>query len=84
MVVQRERARTHHKPEWQGSSEIEFTVKAEYFMSRVLCLCVCILPSVDGDDFNERVLPDLGQVQSGSSEPPASIFLLTQQANRVA
>jgi len=57
--------------------------KAESFMSCVLCLSVCVLPSVNGDDFNERVLPDLRQVQSSSSKSPASVFLLTQQANRV-
>lgn len=43
-----------------------------------LCFCVCILPSVNWDDFNERVLPDLGQVQSGTPESPTSIFLLSQ------
>lgn len=65
-------------------SEIEFTVRAEYFMSHSLCLCVCDLPSVNGDDFDEWVLPDLGQVQPRSSQPPASIFLLTQETNRVS
>lgn len=50
----------HNKPEWQGSSGIKFTVKAEYFMRRVQPLCVGVLPSVNGDDFNERVLPDFG------------------------
>lgn len=48
-----------------------------------LCFCVCILPSVNWDDFNERVLPDLGQVQSGTPESPTSIFLLSQETNRV-
>lgn len=81
MAVQREREHRHHKAEWQGSSEIEFTLKAEYFMGGVLRVCVCIIPCVNGDDLDERVLPDLGQVQSCATEPPASIFLLTQQTN---
>lgn len=67
MVVQRQRGGAH--------------AHAEYFMRCVFCLCVCVLPSVNGDDFNERIPPDLGQVQSSSSEPPASIFLLTQETN---
>lgn len=52
-------------------------------MRRDFCWPVCDLPRVNGDDFNERVSPDFGQVQSSSSQPLASIFLLTQQANRV-
>lgn len=48
-----------------------------------LSCCVCILPSVNWDDFNERVLPDLGQVQSGTAKSPTSVLLLSQQTNRV-
>lgn len=50
----------------------------------VMFVCVYVLPRINGDNFNEWVLPDLWQVQSSASESPAPIFLLTQETNCVA
>lgn len=41
------------------------------------------LPCIDGNDFYQRVLPNLRQIQSSPPKPFAIIFLLTQQTNRV-
>lgn len=41
------------------------------------------LPCIDGNYFNQRVLPDLGQIQPSSSQSFPFLLLLTQQTNRV-
>lgn len=57
----------------------EFMEDTEYFMSKY----DRHLPSIDGNDFNQWIPPNLRQIQSRSPQPLPVVLLLTQQSHRV-